>query len=298
MTVSGATLLKPSASNRTPLLLSVALFVSGSLDFILSGFNSLTSTLAAIAEIVSGVIPLVYAMFRREEHVAGARPLGITILGVEDLIAGVLLGSLGIVLLFLPIAGIIGVALIAVGAGIGYLGKALLNGDGWAKTVQTVLTFFGIVLGFVGLAFHTWNPVLAIFQIWYLRRPNVLEFFEMPYETTLWGEHMSNPGMASEKTCMACGAVNPNEIMYCSNCGIRVFSSSDGIPFAGAIEDERIVRLKLERAQSELQKMDKIKEEGKIVDNTVFEKAYSERDRESRRLKSKLESITKTTLSL
>ena len=75
MTVSGATLLKPSASNHTPELLSVALFVSGSLDFILSGFNSLTSTLAAIAEIVSGVIPLVYAMFRREEHVAGARQL-------------------------------------------------------------------------------------------------------------------------------------------------------------------------------------------------------------------------------
>jgi hypothetical protein len=298
MRVSIDTLLQASAPNYTPVLLSVAFFISAGLDFTLSGFNSLSAILVVIAEIAAGTIALLYSIFTPPGDVKGARPLGVTLLGLENVVAGAFGGFAGIALLFLPIIGIVGVIVIAIGVGLAYLGRALLNGAEWAALVQIVIAFVGIIVGFVGLALHSGNPVLPIFQLWYLRRPYVQEFFHIPYQSTLGSGRENKFGLALEKTCMACGALDPNANMYCSNCGIRIFSSADGVPFAGAVENERIVRLKLEIVREELRKMDKIRQEGKIVDPIIFQKAYSERDYESRRLKANLERITATTSAL
>jgi len=241
---------------------------------------------------------LAYWLLRGSEDLMGARPLGITILGVENYIAGVTVAIAGILLLFLPIFGIIGVIVIAIGVAIIYLGKGLWNGAEWAVGIQTILTIIGIIAGFVGLAFHSGNPTLAIFQVWYLRRPYVREFFQRLDSTTVWSGLPSKSGLPSEQTCMACGARTPTVNPYCSNCGIRIFSSSEGFPFGGAFEDERIVSLKLERVQAELQKLNRLKQEGKIVDPNLFERAYSERASEHERLKAKLKTITARTLAL
>jgi hypothetical protein len=40
--------------------------------------------------------------------------------------------------------------------------------------------------------------------------------------------------------------------------------------------------------------MDRIKQEGRVPDPSIFEKAYSERESENRRLKAKLDTITST----
>jgi len=270
--------------NNTTLVLSTAFFISAAIDFTISGS---TGTITAIVEASAGIISLAYWGIARPREPTSTRPLGITILAAENLIGGLILGLGGILLLFLPILGIIGAGAAAVGVGLVYLGRGLWNGREWALTVETVVTIIAIISGFAAVAFHQGNPTLAIFQLWYLRRPYVEEFFQD-------SSSLSQPVSRTEDTCPVCGARSQRANASCSNCGIRIFSSSDGIPFAGAAENENIVRLKLERLQEELQKMDRIKQEGRVPDPSIFEKAYSERESENRRLKAKLETINST----
>jgi hypothetical protein len=272
-------------------VLSTAFFISAAIDLTVSGS---TGTITAIVEAAAGIISLAYWGLAQPQNLRGSRPLGIAILAAENLILGIILALSGVVLLFLPVIGIIGAAIAAVGIGLAYLGRGLWNGREWALTIETIVTVIQIISAFAALAFRLGNPTLTVVQLWYLRRPNVQEFFETQDSTTLWSGRVSRPQLRSEKTCMVCGARNPGSNANCSNCGLSIFSDSDGIPFAGAVETERIVRLKLERVQDELRVMDRIKQENKIVDSSIFEKAHSEREFENRRLKAKLDTITST----
>jgi hypothetical protein len=270
-------------------VLSTAFFISAAIDFTISGS---TGTITAIVEAAAGIISLAYWGIARPREPTSTRPLGITILAAENLIGGLILGLGGILLLFLPVLGIIGAGALAVGVGLVYLGRGLWNGREWALTVGTVVTVIAIISGFAAVAFRQGNPTLAIFQLWYLRRPYVEEFFQ---DSSATGSiSLSKAVSRTEDTCPVCGARSQRTNASCSNCGIRIFSSSDGIPFAGAAENENVVRLKLERLQEELQKMDRIKQEGRVPDPGIFEKAYSERESENRRLKAKLDTITST----
>ena len=270
-------------------MLSTAFFISAAIDFTISGS---TGTITAIVEAAAGIISLAYWGIARPRESTSTRPLGIAILAAENLIGGLILVVGGILLLFLPVLGIIGAGAVAVGVGLVYLGRGLWNGREWALTVGTVVAVIAIISGFAAVAFHQGNPTLAIFQLWYLRRPYVEEFFQD--SSTTGSSSLSRPVSRTEDTCPVCGARSQRANASCSNCGIRIFSSSDGIPFAGAAENENILRLKLERLQEELQKMDRIKQEGRVPDPSIFEKAYSERESENRRLKAKLETITTT----
>ena len=270
-------------------MLSTAFFISAAIDFTISGS---TGTITAIVEAAAGIISLAYWGIARPREPTSTRPLGITILAAENLIGGLILVVGGILLLFLPVLGIIGAGAVAVGVGLVYLGRGLWNGREWALTVETVVAVIAIISGFAAVAFHQGNPTLAIFQLWSLRRPYVEEFFQD--NITTGSSSLSQPVSRTEDTCPVCGARSQRANASCSNCGIRIFSSSDGIPFAGAAENENIVRLKLERLQEELQKMDRIKQEGRVPDPSIFEKAYSERESENRRLKAKLETINST----
>ena len=276
--------------NSTTLVLSAAFFISAAIDFTVSGP---AGTIRAIVEAAAGIISIAYWGIAQPREPISTRPLGITILAAENLIGGLILGLAGILLLFLPVLGIIGAGAVGVGVGLVYLGRGLWNGREWALTVATVVAVIAIISGFAAVAFRQGNPTLAIFQLWYLRRPYVEEFFQD--STTMLSSSLKQPVARTEKTCPVCGAPKQGRTASCSNCGIRSFSSSDGIPFAGATENENIVRLKLERVQEELQKMDRIKQEGRIIDPSIFEKAYSEREFEKRRLKAKLETITSAT---
>lgn len=283
--------MQPTPRNNTTLALSTAFFISAAIDFTISGS---TGTITAIVEAAAGIISLAYWGVARPQNPRGNRPFGIAILGAENLILGIILAITGVVLLFLPIIGIVGAAITAVGIGLAYLGKGLWNGREWALTVETIVTVIQIISAFAALAFRLGNPTLTIFQLWYIRRPFVQEFFETQDSTTLWSGHVSTPQFRPDKRCMVCGAWNPGSNATCSNCRLPLFSDSDGIPFAGAVETERIVRLKLERVQEELRVMDWIKQDNRIVDSGIFEKAYSEREFENRRLKAKLDTITST----
>jgi hypothetical protein len=269
----------------------MAFFISAAIDFAISGSSG---TITAIVGAAAGIISLAYWGLARPQDLSGNRPLGIAILAAENMILGIILALTGVVLLFLPVFGVVGVAIAGVGVGLAYLGRGLWNGREWALTIETIVSVVQIISAFAALAFRLGNPTLAIFQLWYLKRPNVQEFFEMQDGTTLWSGRISTQQLRSEKKCMVCGARNPGSNVSCLNCGLRIFSDSDGIPFAGAVETERIVRLKLERVQEELRVMDRIKQDNKIVDSNLFEKAYTEREFENRRLKAKLDTITST----
>ena len=106
------------------------------------------------------------------------RPLGVTIIAVLLVIAGIISFVGGLILLIILI-GIVPLAL-----GIAYLVMAygLWKGRGWAWTISLILSGIGIVMGIVyiiqdnlggGIASIIINGVI----IYYLNRPNVKAFF-------------------------------------------------------------------------------------------------------------------------
>ena len=106
------------------------------------------------------------------------RPLGVTIIAILLVIAGIISFVSGLILLIILI-GIVPLAL-----GIAYLVMAygLWKGRGWAWTISLILSGIGIVMGIVyiiqdnlggGIASIIINGVI----IYYLNRPNVKAFF-------------------------------------------------------------------------------------------------------------------------
>lgn len=280
--------------NRIVLLLSLSSFASAAIDTLLSLLGPPTAAgQAAWIEFVLGIFILLYWLRGESEIERRIRPLGVTALAVEFILVGVLVALAGIVLLFLPIFGIIGVAIIALGAGLVYVGKWLWEGSEWGLWISTILVIIAVVLGIGELPFRLGNPVVAIFQLWYLRLPHVQGYFH-EYTTTSriavsTGQPPPVPGLPLRtKVCETCGGKNPPTSMYCFTCGLRLFLLPDS---PSSTEDENSLRLRLERIEDELRKMDKVQLEGKVVDPELFRKAYSTRSEQISELRARLSSL-------
>jgi hypothetical protein len=105
------------------------------------------------------------------------RPLGVTIIAILTLIAGIAFVAIGAVLLVVGI----GFALIAIGIAYFVMAYGLWGGKSWAWTITLVLSGIGIIFaiasiaaGNIGAVFHI---IINAVIIYYLYRPNVKAFF-------------------------------------------------------------------------------------------------------------------------
>ena len=137
-----------------------------------------------IIYIALGVIAFGYWFIKKPDYTARSqKPLGIALLVVQNVILGLGFVIEGLLLLFLPVPGIIGVVFAGIGIGFFKLSKGLWDAHAWALEVMLVLTVIGILVGIVvgiitsQLGFGI--PILSFFQLWYLRRPNVGDFFNI-----------------------------------------------------------------------------------------------------------------------
>jgi hypothetical protein len=105
------------------------------------------------------------------------RPLGVTIIAVLAVIAGVAYVAIGAVLLVVGI----GFALIAISIAYFVMAYGLWNGKRWAWTITLILSGIGIILGIASVAAGSVGAVFHIIIngviIYYLYRPNVKTFF-------------------------------------------------------------------------------------------------------------------------
>ena len=95
----------------------------------------------------------------------------------------------GLLLLFLPVVGLLGLFAGGIGLGFLFLAKGLWNGKGWSLEIIFVLTAIGIIAAVVFLLLYgTGAPILAAYQLWYLGRPHIRNFFDTIDRTTpSWG---------------------------------------------------------------------------------------------------------------
>lgn len=106
------------------------------------------------------------------------RPLGVTIIAILLIIAGII-SLVGGLILLIVLVGFIFLAL-----GIAYLVMAygLWKGKGWAWTISLILAGIGIIMGIVyiiqdNLAGGIVSIIINGVIIYYLFRPNVKAFF-------------------------------------------------------------------------------------------------------------------------
>jgi hypothetical protein len=81
------------------------------------------------------------------------------------------------------VLGIFGVVFAGLGIGFIMLAKGLLDGELWALQIMLILTLIGTVAGVVvGIIVSRQSlgiPLLSLFQLWYLRRQNVSNYFQI-----------------------------------------------------------------------------------------------------------------------
>ncbi|HID05244.1 MAG TPA: hypothetical protein EYH45_03790 [Candidatus Caldiarchaeum subterraneum] len=124
-----------------------------------------------------------------------ARPTGVTILAVLEIIGGILslLGGVGLMVLAgfaatVPVVGIFAGVLVALGAALTLLGilsfivaYGLLKGMGWAWMLALILSIIGVIIGVVSLVQGGVSAVVGIIInviiIYYLTRPHVKQYF-------------------------------------------------------------------------------------------------------------------------
>jgi len=105
------------------------------------------------------------------------RPLGVTVIAILTLIAGIAFIAIGAVLLAVGI----GFALIAIAIAYFVMAYGLWKGKSWAWTITLILSAIGIIFaiasiaaGNIGAVFHI---IINAVIIYYLYRPNVKAFF-------------------------------------------------------------------------------------------------------------------------
>src|SRR5919205_3756288 len=105
------------------------------------------------------------------------RPLGVTIIAVLNVIAGIIAIAVGIPALIV----IVGIVFIAVGIASLVMAYGLWKGRSWAWTITLILSAIGIIFaiasiaaGNIGAVFHI---IINAVIIYYLYRPNVKAFF-------------------------------------------------------------------------------------------------------------------------
>jgi uncharacterized membrane protein HdeD (DUF308 family) len=106
------------------------------------------------------------------------RPLGVTIIAILLVLAGVISLVGGLILLII----LVGFVFLALGIAYLVMAYGLWKGKGWAWTISLILSVIGIITGIVyitqdnlagGIASIIINGVI----IYYLYRPNVKAFF-------------------------------------------------------------------------------------------------------------------------
>lgn len=177
--------------SNTVFLLSLTMFVGVLQDWTLTRFipPTVPGTIdnardILVIYIALGVIAFAYWLVNKPDYTTlSRRPLGIELMVLENAVLGLGFFIEGLVLLFLPILGIVGVAFSGLGVGFIMLAKGLLDGKLWALQVMLALTLIGMVVGVVlGIIVSQQSfgiPLLSLFQLWYLRRQNVLSYFEI-----------------------------------------------------------------------------------------------------------------------
>jgi uncharacterized membrane protein (DUF2068 family) len=105
------------------------------------------------------------------------RPLGVTVIAILTLIAGIAFIAIGAALLVVGI----GFALIAIAIAYFVMAYGLWKGKSWAWTITLILSVIGIIFaiasiaaGNIGAVFHI---IINAVIIYYLYRPNVKAFF-------------------------------------------------------------------------------------------------------------------------
>ena len=172
----------------TVLLLSLSSFGSAALNFLLTIFavpsipgapNALRFNVVIDATV--GSIALIYWVVEKPNYATRSRPLGVTFLAVETILVGLISISAGIFLLFLPVIGIIGLIIAGLGLAFFKLGKGLWEGKEWSREIMLVLSAIGVISSVVLEFRGAGNPILAIYQLWYLRRPHVSNYFRLAH---------------------------------------------------------------------------------------------------------------------
>jgi uncharacterized membrane protein HdeD (DUF308 family) len=106
------------------------------------------------------------------------RPLGVTIIAVLLVIAGIISFVGGLILLII----LVGIAFLALGIAYLVMAYGLWKGRGWAWTISLILSGIGIIVGIVyiiqdNLGGGIVNIIINGVIIYYLNRPNVKAFF-------------------------------------------------------------------------------------------------------------------------
>jgi len=177
--------------SSTVLLLSLSAFGSAALN-LLPGIFAIPSIPGAadalrfnvVIGATIGLVALVYWFVNKPDYATRSRPFGVTFLAVETILIGLVSISEGVFLLFMPVVGIIGVIIAGLGLGFFKLGKGLWDGKEWSREIMLVLSAIGIIISFVLEFAGLGNPILAIYQLWYLRRPYAANYFRLAYAVT------------------------------------------------------------------------------------------------------------------
>jgi uncharacterized membrane protein HdeD (DUF308 family) len=140
-------------------------------------------------------------MEQQQKH----RPLGVTIIAVLTIIAGIAFLASGITaatvapllygtgvnnnsMLTPVVSAVTGVGLLILGIAYFVMAYGLLKAKGWAWTITVLLSCIGIALGFVSVATGHIGSIFSIvingIILYYIYRPNVKSFFGKTATTT------------------------------------------------------------------------------------------------------------------
>lgn len=172
--------------SSTVLLFSLSLFGSAALNVLQASFLSpsisgapYAFTFSVALDATFGVIALVYWFVDKPDYATQYRPFGVTLLALEIILAGLVLISAGAVLLFSAVIGIIGLAVVGLGFAFFRLGKGLWDGKEWSRKILLILSTIGIVISLVLEFRGLGNPIPEIYQVWYLTRPRISNYFRV-----------------------------------------------------------------------------------------------------------------------
>jgi uncharacterized membrane protein HdeD (DUF308 family) len=106
------------------------------------------------------------------------RPLGVTIIAILLVIAGIISFVSGLILLII----LVGIVFLALGIAYFVMAYGLWKGRGWAWTISLILSWIGIIAGIVyiiqdNLGGGIVNIIINGVIIYYLTRANVKAFF-------------------------------------------------------------------------------------------------------------------------
>ncbi len=110
-----------------------------------------------------------------------SRPMGVTILGILQIIGSLIVVAIGLAITAfsgayglgaIPFAGAYGLLIVVFGVLGLFFGIALFTGRNWAR----ILMLVGAVLDIITILGFIWGVIL----LWYLTRPRVVAYFKQP----------------------------------------------------------------------------------------------------------------------